>query len=386
MKSRLCILFFLLPAVASQWRCAGSQAPANGAADPPPAELAVKTAAVSATDWPVTIPISGSLRSQSNVEIKSEVGGRLIAAHFLEGDTVGKDQLLAEIDPVNYRLARDQASAALDVAQAGLERALVVRDHSRLERERADNLLRTGGITQKDHQAAVTGVNEAEAQVKLAEAQIGQARALLSVAEKALKDCRIFAPAAGQVRRKYLDQGSLLSPGTTVYSLVDNSRLELECLLPSYQLSEVRLGKRAVFTTPTYGERQFEGSVSAVNPVIESDNRSVKVIVRIVNPGGILRSGMFARGEIEARVERGALVIPRSALVVDPNQTSSGGVYVVAGGRARRREVRVGGFRQDRLWIREGLAPGDEVIVEIGPALKDGVPVRALPEPPGVEQ
>jgi len=386
MKSRVGILFFLFLAAAAQWRCSGSEVPAKNSAAAPPVELAVKAVPVSVMDWPVSIPISGSLRSQSNVEIKSEVGGRLIATHFQEGDTVRRDQLLAEIDPINYRLACDQAGAALAVARAGLERALVARDHSRLERDRADNLLRTGGITQKDHQAAVNGANEAEAQVKLAEAQIEQARATLSVTEKALKDCKIFAPADGHVRRKYLDQGSLLSPGTTVYSLVDNTRLELECLLPSYQLAEVRLGLRATFTTPTYGERRFEGNVSAINPMIESDNRSVKVIVKMANPGESLRSGMYARGEIEVRVERQALVIPRSALVVDPNETSSGSVYVIAGGLAQRRDVRVGGFRQDQLWIREGLAKGDQVIVEIGPAMKDGVPVRVLTDRPDVEQ
>ena len=228
-------------------------------------------------DWPVTIPISGNLRSQSNVEIKSEVAGRLIAAHFEEGDTVRKDQLLAEIDPVNYRLAYDQAASVLGVAQAGLERIQVTLDHARREKERADNLLRTGGITEKDHQAAVTGVKEAETQARLAEAQIAQARTAVTIAEKALKDCRILAPADGQVRRKYLDKGSLLTPGSAIYALVDNARLELDCLVPSYQLAGNPAGQRAVFTTPTWGERRFEGQVSAVNPMVESDNRSIKV-------------------------------------------------------------------------------------------------------------
>ena len=108
------------------------------------------------------MPITGNLRTLSTVEIKPEVGGRLLAVYFREGDFVRKDQLLAEIDPVNYRLSYDQAAAALRVAEAGLERAQVSAEHAKTEKERADNLLRSGGITEKDHQAALTGIKEAE--------------------------------------------------------------------------------------------------------------------------------------------------------------------------------------------------------------------------------
>ena len=143
-----------------------------------------------------------NLHTLSTVEIKPEVGGRLLAVYFSEGDFVRKDQLLAEIDPVNYRLSYDQAMAVLRVAEAGLERARVSEEHAKTEKERADNLLKSGGITQKDQQAAFTGIKEAESQVHLAEAQCGQARAALAIAEKALKDCKIYAPADGHVQNK----------------------------------------------------------------------------------------------------------------------------------------------------------------------------------------
>jgi membrane fusion protein, multidrug efflux system len=375
------IVLIVLFAASSQWRCANTSTPAmkERAATAEVTELVVKAAPVSTMDWPVGIMISGSLRSQSTVDIKSEVAGKLIAVHFEQGDSVKKDQLLAEIDPANYKLAYDQAAAALGVAQAGLERIQVTLDHARREKERADNLLRTGGITEKDHQAAVTGVKEAESQAKLAEAQIVQARTAVTIAEKALKDCKIFSPAAGQVRQKFFDQGSLIAPGTPVYTLVDNARLELECLVPSHQLAGIRIGQRATFTTPTWGERIFEGSVSALNPMVEADNRSIKVILKIANPGGELRSGMFARGEIRTRIEKNAVVIPRSAFVVEQEQATEGSVFVVAGGKAQRRQVQLGGALKDRLWITKGLAQGDQVIIDIGPALQDGRAVRVEP-------
>jgi RND family efflux transporter MFP subunit len=371
------IVMLLFLAVA-QWRC-GAGAPA----DPAPAKtvatpLSVKALQAEITEWAVTVPFSGSLRSRSVVDVKSEVAGRLIAAQFVEGDQVKQGQLVAEIDTSNYKLAHDQAVAALSVVEAGIVRAQVMLDHARREKERADNLLRTGGITERDHQSAMTGVKDAEAQLKVAEAQRGQAQAAISVAEKALKDCRIFASAGGQVQRRHLDPGTLLSPGLPIYTLVDNGRLELEALIPSYRLAEVRPGLRARFTTPTFGEREFEGVVSAINPMIESDNRSVKVAFRISNPRGELRSGMFARGIVEVRRQTNALLIPRSALIAELENSSNGSIYVVANDVARRRDVTIGGIQQDRIWVQRGLETGELVIVEIGPALKDGAPVKVF--------
>ncbi len=343
-----------------------------------PAILAVRAQAPRLSDWTVKVPISGNLRSQSMVEVKSEVSGRLIATNFKEGDLVHKGELLAEIDPVNYRLACDQAVAAVGVAEAGLARIEVMAEHARREKDRADNLLRTGGITEKDHLAATTGVRDAETQVRLAEAQIRQAKAAASIAEKALKDCRISAPAEGHVQKKFYDQGSLLAMGTPLYTLVDNTRLELDCLPPSYRLSEIRPGQKALFTTPTWGERTFEGIISAINPMVETDNRAIKVILRIANPGGELRTGMYARGDIEVRREPGAVTIPRPALISEKEESTSGSVFLIKDGKAVRRAVQVGGIQRDLVWIRSGLEVSDMVIVEIGPSIKDGAPVRVI--------
>ncbi len=364
----------------AQWRC-GNMKGENSAAPKPGRTvdvLTVRAKSVERMDWVTLVPISGNLRSLSMVDVKPEVGGRLVAVYFQEGDMVQKDQLLGEIDRENYQLSYDQAAAAVSVAQAGVERAQVSAEHAKTEKERADNLLRSGGITEKDHQAASTGVKEALSQVRLAEAQYQQARAALAIAQKALKDCKIFAPAAGQVQKRYFDKGSLLAPGVPFCMLVDNSRLELECVIPSYQLASVRVGQRAAFTTPTWGERLFEGIVSAINPVVESETRSVTVKLKISNPGGELRSGMYARGDITTGREKGALVIPRDSLIPEKEGSQAAGVFVIKEGKAHRIGVQIGDMRQENVWIRQGLTGDEIVITEIGPSLKEGIPVREI--------
>ncbi len=370
----LVTLLAALGAVLSGCKARSALAPA--AAEPPP--LVVKALPVEAGVWTVTVPFSGSLRSRSIVEVKSEVAGRLTDAHLFEGDVVRKGEVIAEIDPVNYRLVHEQALASLAVAEAGVARAKVTLDHARREQARADNLLRTGGITEKDHQAATNGVREAEAQLQLAEAQREQVKTTISIAEKAIRDCHIVAPAAGRVQKKFVDQGTLIGPAQSIYTIVDNSRLELDCLIPSYRLAEIRPGLRSRFTTPTFGTREFQGVVSAINPMIESDSRSVKVALRIENPGGELRAGMFARGVVEVRRQPNALIVPRSALIAGQEDSSSGSVYTVKNDAVHARAVKIGGLQEDRIWVVEGLEQGEWVVVEIGPALKDGSPVKVL--------
>lgn len=376
--SRVLLIPALITAVICSSGCqkSGEGKGAEDTAPPAAVELTVKAIPVERGDWSSIVPVSGSLRTRSTVDVKPEVGGRLIKTLGQEGDLVRKGQLLAEIEDVNFRLAYEQSLAALKVAQAGLDRALVSAEYAKTEKERADNLLRSGGITQKDHQAAANGMKETESQVGLARAQCLQAEAALAITEKAIKDCKIFAPAGGHVQKRWLDEGSLLSPGVTVYTLVDNSLLELECVVPSYQLASIRPGQMAEFTTPTWGERKFIGIVSAVNPTIQSESRSVKIILKVKNQGMELRTGMFAGGEIITGLEKNAVAISRDALIPEPDVSEYGSVYVVDKGKAKLRRVLIGGNGQDRVWIREGLDAGEWVVLERGPSLKDGTPVR----------
>lgn len=341
-------------------------------------ELTVNAAPAKRSDWINTVPISGSLRSRSTVDVQPEVGGRLVHTLVVEGDLVQKGQLLAEIDDVNYRLAYQQSAASLTVAQAGLLQAKVSAEYAKTEKDRADNLLESGGITQKDHQAAATSLKQAESQVGLAEAQCLQAETALAIAEKALKDCKVYAPAAGHVQKRWLDEGSLLSPGVPIYTLVDNSQLELECVIPSYHLASIRPGQNAEFTTPTWGERKFDAVVSAINPTIQSENRSVKIKLKVENRGMQLKNGMYARGKIFTGIEKNVVVIPRDALIPEQDVSEYGNIYIVEDGKAKRRRVRIGGNGQDSVWIREGLEEGEMVVLEKGPSLEEDTPVRIV--------
>ena len=109
-------------------------------------------------------------------------------------------------------LARDRAKANLDLAEAN-------RAHARAEKDRADALLKTGGITDKDHLSA-------QVAVQVAEASHAQARSELAIAERQLGRSQITAPISGRVAKRHADAGTIVNAGTPLYTIVDDSVFE----------------------------------------------------------------------------------------------------------------------------------------------------------------
>jgi len=323
-----------------------------------------------------TVAITGTLVSNSRVDVKAETTGRVVKFPKEEGEFVAAGEPVAWVDEENYRLALRQAQAAVAVAEAGLARAQVAEAHSRSELERARNLLKSGGITDKDLKAAEMAEQDARAQTKLAAAQLEQAKAALAAAEKKLRDTVIRAPVAGEIQRKYVNTGTYVEPPTPVVTLVDNSRLELESLVPSSSIAPIRAGQQVTFTVNAFPGETFEGRVIEINPAVDADSRSAKVRIRVNNASGKLRAGMFAQGEVLTGMKPAAIVIPASAVYRDDRSAKASYVFVVEDNRAARRAVQIGRERDSTLEVVEGLKPGDLLIAEQSIEVADGVRVE----------
>jgi multidrug efflux pump subunit AcrA (membrane-fusion protein) len=87
---------------------------------------------------------------------------------------------------------------------------------------------------------------------------------------------------------------------------------------------------------------------------------------------------MYARGEVIVGREQGVLVIPRDSLIPEKDVPGNSSVYIVREGKTHRVDIEIGDIEMDRVWVRQGLSEGELVIVEIGPALKEGIPVTIL--------
>ena len=367
-------LLILISAAAFLTGCRRQQEQAVAAAEPPPVTAAVE--AVRTETFQATVPVTGTLVSNARVDVKAEVIGRIVRFDKEEGDPVTAGEAVIWVNDENFRLSLRQAETSVKVAEATLERARLLESHGRSELERAENLLKSGGITDKDLKAAQLAEQDAKAQILVAEAQCDEARSSLDVAQKHIRDTVIHSPVSGTIQKKFLAKGAYVEAPTAVFTVVDNTRLELESPVASADLAPIRAGQRVTFSVNSYPGVAFEGKVVEVGPAVDAETRSAKTRVAVTG-GGKLKAGMFAQGEILTGTTAQAVVIPGTAVYRDDRSAKTSYVFVVKDGKAVRRNVRIGREHEGKLEIVEGLKAGDALVAEQSIEIAEGVRVKA---------
>ncbi|MBI3666556.1 MAG: efflux RND transporter periplasmic adaptor subunit [Acidobacteria bacterium] len=362
-----------LAALATLAGCHNKGADPVRAAEAPAVQAVVMK--VGAEPFTATISVTGTLVSTTRVDVKAETIGHIVRFDKEEGDAVAAGETVVWLDEENYRLALRQAESGVQVSEAALAKARVMEAHGRQEYERAQNLLQSGGITDKDLKAAWATEQDSRAQAALAQAQLDQARAALEVTRKKLRDCQIHAPVAGEIQKKYVNTGAYVEAPTMLFSLVNNQKLELESPVATADLGPVRRGQTVTFTVNSFPGETFACRVIETSPAVDAETRSAKVRIRVNNSSGKLQAGMFAQGEILTGVVSQAIIIPASAVYRDDRSAKVSSVFVVEHEKAVRRQVRIGRERDGKLEIAEGLKPGDLLITEQSIELGEGVRV-----------
>jgi len=228
--------------------------------------------------------------------------------------------------------------------------------------------VKTGGITDKDHLSAQVGL-------QVAEASLAQARAEASIAGTQAARAQVKAPFGGRVARRHADAGSMLASGTPLFTLVDDSRLEFRASVPSADYGKVKIGDPVEVSVDALGDRPVKGTVARVTPLIDERTRSFEVVVQVPGQKDLV-GGLFARAVVRVGLVAEALVVPPSALVRDCSDPLSAQTFVVAGGKAERKTVKVGVETADAIEVREGLQAGDVVVLDPPVALASGAPVE----------
>lgn len=368
-------LLIVIPAAAALFAGCRAAQVQRAAVEPPPVAASVVT--VAAEPFLATVSVTGTLVSNARVDIKAEIIGRITRFDKEEGDSVAAGEAVVWVNDENYQLALRQAQTASKVADATLERVRLMEAHSRSELERAQNLLKSGGITDKDLKAAQLAEQDARAQAAVAAAQCEEARAAVDVAQKRVRDAVIQSPIAGVIQKKFINKGAYVEAPTALFTVVDNGRLELESPVASAGLGPIRTGQRVTFSVNSYPGETFEGQVVEMAPAVDAETRSAKVRIQVPNPGSKLKAGMFAEGEILTGSTARAIVIPSAAVYRDDRSAKSSYVFVLVDGKAVRRAVRIGREREGKLEIVEGLKAGDALISEQSIEIAEGVRVKA---------
>lgn len=286
----------------------------------------------------------GNARANESVDISSKTSNVVTAVRFGDGQRVSRGQVLVQLDDAQTRA--DVAAAEAAVAES--ERLY----------NRSRELMATEALS--------------KAQFDQLEATLKANRARLAAAQARLEDTVIRAPFAGRVGLRRVSVGTLISPGDVITTLDDTSVIKLDFTVPENFLATLREGLAVRATAPAFSGRSFAGKVSSIDSRVDVNTRAVTVRALLANEDGALRPGMFLNVTL-ANDERETLIIPEQALTPEAERQY---VFVVADGKAQRREVRIGSRRPGTVEVLAGLNAGEQVVVEGTQKVRDGSPVR----------
>ena len=349
------------------------QKPQGKSAGKPP--VAVDVIQAQARDLVAGVEVTGSLTPRIESRVKSEYAGIVTEVYVTEWVKVKRGQPLAKLDTREADAVLQRGQAAVEAARAAVLQAEVGGNRADREAERARNLKESGLITQQNFDDAQTEKTAAQARVSAAKAQLLAAEKELNQIRTRLAKAVIRAPIDGVVAQREVNLGDLVGEaGSTriMFRIVDNRLLDLTATLPSSEMANVRTGQPLTFTSDALPGRTFTGQVKFINPTVNEQDRSLRVIAEIRNEPEVLKSGLFVKGRIVTGRRSQVLEIPRAALADWDVKTGTGGVWVVQQNQAKRRTVKTGGLDRDWVEVTSGLAAGDPVVIRGGFNVQEG--------------
>lgn len=311
----------------------------------PPGVIVQRAASEAFVDRVETL---GTLRAYDSVEVTAKVTETIIKILFNDSQRVAVGDLLAEMSSENERAELAEAEATVREAKAQLDRA---------------RPLAQRGVS-----------SEATLAERLRNYETAEAR--LEAVKARLQDRRIIAPFGGLTGLRRISVGALVTPGTVITTIQDDSVMKLDFAVPSTFLTTVRSGVPIEAKAAAYDGKVFSGTVSAVDNAVDQDTRSITVRAELPNPEGELKAGMLMTVELLKNPRR-AVVVPEQAILMRGNQSF---VYVVEPQADKpvveQREVVIGARRPGKVEIASGLSTGEAVITHGIVKVRAGQEVR----------
>ena len=314
----------------------------QGNAAPVPADLFV----AKAVQFSSGIQAIGTLLPNEEVDLISEVAGKVVGIHFKEGAKISQGQLLVKVDDADLQSQLRRAEYQSKLISERLNRQKILLEKEAVSREEFDQVQ--------------TDYNILQADIELLKVKIGKTE--------------IRAPFSGTVGFRGVSLGSFLQPNTIITRLVDQSILKVEFTIPEKYAALSLTGKKVLFKTEL-SDKEFEGVVYAIDPKIDQKTRTIAVRAHFDNRKEELSAGMFARLTVVTGTSSEVLLVPTEAIVSEMDGKK---VWVCTGGTAASRTVTTGVRTENNIEILSGLNAGDSVLVTGLLQVREGTPVKSL--------
>ncbi|HUP02271.1 MAG TPA: efflux RND transporter periplasmic adaptor subunit [Gemmatimonadota bacterium] len=340
---------------ASVLACAGEEAGGRSPGPGGPGEqsadriVPVETARVESSVMSRSVMLSGVVEPLRTVGVNSQLASTVRFVGAEEGDRVAAGDVLARLDAAEIEAQVASAEAAYDVARSAWERAQSLRDEQIIT------------LPEYERDRAAFAV---------AEAQREQLRTRLGYAT-------IRSPLSGVVLEKNVEAGDLVAPQRQLFRVADISTLVIHVGVSELDVVDLAEEDTVGVTLDAYPDRPIRGRIRRVFPAADPETRLVPVEVSL-EPGSLAKPGFLARVRLLLDVRAQVPLVPAGAIVEGEGGEA---VFVVEGGQARRRSVRLGLTQEGKVEIVDGVAPGEVVVVRGNSSLRDGALVRSVGAP-----
>lgn len=326
----------------------------------------IEVMALATEDLPVVVQTVGRIKPDREVLVSAEITGRIEGYGADVGDRVREGQLLAQIDPTDFRLV-------LREAQSNLSAAMVHLSAARKAYERFQTLLPKGVISQDTF-------DKVEAEFKAAGAQKDQAEAGVEIARERLEKTSIRAPFSGMVAGRLIEKGQWIAAGMPVMNILDLSKVRAKVFLTEKDFVHVDRADPVTVVAEAFPERLLAGFIDRIDIEADPMTNTFGMEILVDNPATILKAGMSARVSVTARVLKDVILIPQNVIIFRDKGTE---VFVVGDdGRAEARSVKLGRRSGNLIQVTEGLGAGDRLIVKGQNYVKPGERVTVPSDSP----
>ncbi|MCV6623422.1 MAG: efflux RND transporter periplasmic adaptor subunit [Cellvibrionaceae bacterium] len=298
--------------------------------------------------------VTGIVEPSDKTDLSFRVDGKVAKVLVKQGDLVSKDQVLAELDPKDYR-------TSLSSAQAQLNQARAEQQNSSAELKRNQQLFSKKLVAQATIDKLQAAADAANSQVKVAEDRVQDA-------QRKLERTKLRAPFAGTINNRNLEPFQSVQTGNTVFQLQGDTGFKIKVPAAESMMPYIEYGQLVSADFPALSEVSMEGQVSSIGSQVEAGS-SFPVKVQLNGDTSALRAGMTANVTFSFRAESQdspIYMIPIAALSESgvnkaDNRFASVLLFNPASSKLEKREVQLGDLRDNSVEVLKGLNKGDKI-------------------------
>lgn len=290
---------------------------------------------------------NGNFAPAQELSLAAEKSGRIVQVLVDEGHYVRAGQTVATIRV-------DQLAVDLRQAEANYQTALA-------DLERYENAFKTGGVTQQQLDQAKLNLANAKARLEQSRINVG--------------DANIRATISGVINKRHIEPGSVVSPGTPLFDIVNVSTLKLQVAVNETQVVNLKVGSPVKVKASVFPDKIFTGKIAFIAPKADAALNFPVEIEITNNAARELKAGMYGTAIFNRQDPTPVIMVPRAAFVGSVNSRQ---VFVAENGVARLRTVTPGRIAGEQVEILDGLDEGTLVITSGQINLVDGTPISII--------